>query len=109
MSTVKHVRCDMTQLLQAHAPEPLNLAYLLDTAKQAAESEVSVSGHNLRLMVGLDASAPAATLEPEETGRPEETPRSSLAARMVEINAASGEEVFPRSEILATLEWEHSP
>lgn len=106
---VKHIRCDVTQLLQAHAPEPGNLAGLLETAREAARLEVSVSGHNLRLMVGLDASAPAVALGPEETGRPRETPRGSLAAKMVDVNSASGEEVFPRSEILSTLEWEHSP
>ena len=110
MTVVKHIRCNMTQLLEAHAAAPDDLYDLLGVAQQAAESAVSVSAYDLRLIVGLAAYAvPAAALGPEETGLPQRTPRGSLAAKMARINTASEKEVFLRSEILTTVEWEHSP
>ena len=110
MSPGKRIRRDVPQLLEAHASShaSYDLYQLLNAARRAARSGVEMSRNELRLMVGLDASAPAVALARGETGRLKFCLSYSLAAAMAEINEASGEEVFTRPEIVATVKWEHS-
>lgn len=104
-----HVRRDMLPLLEAHASNPGNLLDLLLAAESAAWSGADINVRELRLMVGLDDSAPPAVPDETEPRCPERCPRSSLAQQMWSINRGSEKKVFSNTEIVATLEWEHSP
>lgn len=101
-----HVRRDMLQLLQKHAPDPENLINQLRAITQITGMNLCVK--ELRLMTGLDESAPPVALRPEETGTPAKRPSVSIAHLMITINSDCKKgKVFSHAEILTALEWEH--
>ena len=107
MLIAKHIRCDIPQLLQAHSGTWDHLVELFGIARCAGR-EGMAGVKEIRMMVGLDESAPIVASDPGETGRPKTNRHRSLVAIMMDINDVMAKEVFSQAEIVTVLEWEHS-